>query len=453
MPLQARFDDEIRKHFSKGARLLAAVSGGADSICLAELLDGCGDIEFSLVHCNFHLRGEESDADEMSVREWASRHGRRLFVEHFDTCSYAGENGISIEMAARELRYRRFGEICTTQGFDAVVTAHNANDNAETLVLNLLRGTGLRGLAGMEAESPLPCCSVRISLVRPMLGFSRKEIEDFLVLRHVGWRNDSSNTDIAYKRNRVRNRIFPEFAEINPSFIHTLNEDMRRFAQARDMLDSWYDSIKDSFMEETEDGAAIRLKEIARDRSLRYIMFRSLERYGFSQDCCNRISTMIEDDDIRSGRIFHAGTYVGIIDKDVLVIRKKSSAKMESAEIDGEGTYLFGKGRLAISLAHDIPAKLSMTDGIVCDASKLPFPFTLRGWKDGDWISPLGMNGRRKKLSDLFKDDGVGISERPSTACIAIGSHVLAIPETGRIDEAIKIDGGTTEVLKIRIEK
>ena len=453
MPLQARFNDEIRKQFPKGARLLAAVSGGADSICLAELLYGCRDIEFSLVHCNFHLRGEESDADEAHVREWAVKHGKELFVENFDTNTYAEKNGVSIEMAARELRYRRFGEICGRHGFDAVVTAHNANDNAETLVLNLLRGTGLRGLAGMETLSPLPYGEEGMLLARPMLTFSRYEIEDFLTIRHASWRNDSTNTDVSYKRNRIRNRIFPEFEAMNPSFIQTLNEDMRHFAQARDVLESWYGSIKDEFIAQNNGHAAIDLAAISAHENWRYLLYRALDSYGFNQDCCDRISGMIENGDIRSGKKFDSQSFDGIIDGKHLIIRPKAEAETANCKIEGEGTYKLGTLQASIILGNGVPEKLTMDNGIICDASKLSFPFILRGWKEGDWMSPLGMNGRRKKLSDLLKDDGVGVSQRSATICVADGSHVLAIPSIRRIDEAIRIDDETTRILKITITR
>lgn len=453
MPLQARFDDEIRKLFSRGARLLAAVSGGADSICLAELLDACGDIEFSLVHCNFHLRGEESDADEAYVREWAENHGKRLFVEHFDTEKYAVENGVSIEMAARELRYRRFGEICTEHHLDAVVTAHNANDNAETLVLNLLRGTGIRGLAGMEAKSPLPCCDGDIVLVRPLLAFTRVDIERFLTIRHVSWRNDSTNTDIGYKRNRIRNRIFPEFEAINPSFLQTLNEDMCRFAQARDILDSWYESIKDGFYVTSDTGAEVDLMTLSSHENWQYLLFRCLERYGFSQDSCDRIHAMVVNGVIRSGRVFHSPAYDGVIDGTSLVISKRVSEDHGAVEIADVGQYRVGTMTVCINHETGMPERLSIEDGVICDAGKLPFPFTVRTWNEGDWMSPLGMKGRRKKLSDMLKDDGIGISRRSSTVCIASGSHVYAIPAIGRIDEAIKIDGNTARILKITIKE
>lgn len=453
MPLQARFNDEIRKQFPKGARLLAAVSGGADSICLAELLYGCSDIEFSLVHCNFHLRGEESDADEAHVREWAVKHGKELFVENFDTNTYAEKNGVSIEMAARELRYRRFGEKCCRHGFDAVVTAHNANDNAETLVLNLLRGTGLRGLAGMEPLSPLPYGEEGMLLARPMLTFSRNEIEDFLTFRHVSWRNDSTNADVSYKRNRIRNRIFPEFEAMNPSFIQTLNEDMRHFAQARDVLESWYGGIKDEFIAQNDGHAAIDISAITANENWRYLLYRALDSYGFSQDCCDRISGMIEKGDIKSGKKFGSPSFDGIIDGKHLIIRPKAEAETANCKIEGEGTYKLGALQASIILGNEVPEKLSMDNGIICDASKLSFPFILRGWKEGDWMSPLGMNGRRKKLSDLLKDDGVGVSQRSTTICVADGSHVLAIPSIRRIDEAIRIDDETTRILKITITR
>lgn len=187
---------------------------------------------FAIAHCNFRLRGEESDGDEAFVRRWAARYGIRCHVRRFDTAAYAAGEGISIEMAARTLRYRWFGQLCREQGYEAVAVAHNANDNAETLVLNLLRGTGLKGILGMQERGFLPVEEYGdIPLLRPLLKTEREEIAAFMEAEGIPFREDSTNAECHYKRNKVRNLVFPVFREINPSFVRVLNRDMERFAE------------------------------------------------------------------------------------------------------------------------------------------------------------------------------------------------------------------------------
>ncbi len=211
--------------------LLLAVSGGIDSMCLCEKVRLEGG-PFAIAHCNFGLRAEESDADEAFVRKRSEEYGVKCHVKRFDTKTYADKNGISIEMAARELRYRWFGELCSAEGYEAVAVAHNANDNAETLILNLLRGTGLKGVTGMKEEGFLPVPEYsHIPLRRPLLKMTREEILAFMEERGLPWREDSTNAENDYKRNKIRNLVFPVFKEINPSFVRTLNKDMERISR------------------------------------------------------------------------------------------------------------------------------------------------------------------------------------------------------------------------------
>ena len=200
-------------------------------MCLAEKVRLEGG-PFAIAHCNFGLRGAESDADEALVRAWASARGIPIHVKQFETQAYASAQGISVEMAARRLRYHWFGQLCSEFGYSAVAVAHNANDNAETLILNLLRGTGLKGIVGMKASGFLPDPDfAHIPLLRPLLGLTREEIEAFAREHGLTWREDSSNASNNYKRNKIRNLVFPIFREINPSFVQTLNRDMERFAE------------------------------------------------------------------------------------------------------------------------------------------------------------------------------------------------------------------------------
>lgn len=205
-------------------------------MCLMEKVRQEGG-PFAVAHCNFGLRGAESDADEAFVREQAARHGIPCHVKRFDTEAFASAEGISIEMAARRLRYHWFGQLCREHGYEAVAVAHNANDNAETLILNLLRGTGLRGITGMKAEGFLPDPDFGdLPLRRPLLSMTREEIEAFAREKGLSWREDSTNALNGYKRNKIRNLVFPIFATINPSFVQTLNRDMERFAAELNLI-------------------------------------------------------------------------------------------------------------------------------------------------------------------------------------------------------------------------
>ena len=216
--------------------LLVAVSGGIDSMCLAEKVRLSGG-PFAVAHCNFSLRGEESDADEALVRAWTARHGIACHIKRFETRIFAEAEGISVEMAARRLRYHWFGELCREFGYEGVAVAHNANDNAETLILNLLRGTGLRGVTGMKENGFIPDPDYAdIPLRRPLLRMTRREIEVFARENGLSWREDGTNALNDCKRNIIRNLVFPVFADINPSFVQTLNRDMARFRTEMELV-------------------------------------------------------------------------------------------------------------------------------------------------------------------------------------------------------------------------
>ena len=271
-------------------RILLAVSGGIDSMYLAnrapELFPGAS---FAVAHCNFRLRGAESDSDEAFVRSWCTEHGMECFVTHFDTAEHAAQEGISIEMAARNLRYAWFSEVCRENGFNALATAHNANDNAETLMLNLLRGTGSKGLRGMSETGH----SFGMTILRPLLQTSREEIENWMNDRGMEWHEDRTNAENEYKRNRIRNCVFPMFKEINPSFIQTLGADMQRFAQVDDIAEDYY---REALGKGTYDAAegSISVPGLLDLKHWRYVLWRLLEGCGFSQQTFEKLVELLQ---------------------------------------------------------------------------------------------------------------------------------------------------------------
>ena len=273
-------------------KVLLAVSGGIDSMYMAErapeLFPGAS---FAVAHCNFRLRGEESDGDEAFVRDWCSSKGFPIFVKHFDTSSYAAANGISIEMAARELRYAWFETLCREEGFDCVAVAHNADDNAETFFLNLLRGTGASGLRGMGDRG---------IIVRPLLGIPRVEIRRWMESRGLAWREDSSNSSSAYKRNRLRSEVLPVLKEMNPSLLESLRRTMAHISQVDDIAQDYFSSVRESVFvgEEISVPALLKLKHP------RYVLFRLVEPAGLTETALDNLWELINSGRQLGGRVF-----------------------------------------------------------------------------------------------------------------------------------------------------
>jgi len=268
-------------------RILLAVSGGIDSMYLAnrapEVFPGA---RFAVAHCNFGLRGDESDGDEAFVREWCGVHGMECFVTRFDTLAYAASHGISTEMAARDLRYGWFAKLAAEHGFDAVALAHNANDNAETLMLNLLRGTGSRGIRGM---SPDTVSVDGLRLLRPLLGISRAEIEDWMKAGGHAWREDSTNARSEYKRNMIRNKVFPVFKDINPSFVQTLGADMERFSQVDDIAEDYFLEVRGKVW----DGNSIGVDDLLALKHWQFVLWRLLEPCNLSWQTFGKLTALL----------------------------------------------------------------------------------------------------------------------------------------------------------------
>ena len=271
---------------------------------------------FAVAHCNFALRGAESDGDEAFVRDWCAARGLECFVRRFDTAGYAAEHGVSIEMAARELRYAWFAELCREEGFEAVAVAHNADDNAETMILNLLRGTGTRGLRGMGD---------RDGIVRPLLDLPRAEIRAWMSAHGCAWREDSSNADNTPKRNRIRNEVFPVFARINPSFLRTLGEDMARIARTDDIAESWFQSVREGL---TTPEGDVRIPAVLALEHWEYALWRLLENAGLSGPTFEKLVALLRryKDEPRGtvtigGKTFEGNGTTLVIDKELIIFQ------------------------------------------------------------------------------------------------------------------------------------
>ena len=305
-------------------KILLAVSGGIDSMCMADIyVRRCPCELLAVAHCNFNLRGEESDADEALVREWAESHNIRCHVRSFDTKGFAAEHGVSIEMAARELRYRWFAELCGSEGYAEVAVAHNANDNAETLMLNMLRGSGMKGLSGMSSVSDLPYSEGSSArLIRPLLEMTRKQIEGYVLANRVKYRNDSTNFSSEYKRNMLRNEVFPVFERVNPSAVRTLNREMGYFAEANEIVaDYCRKELEEiAFSYSSENDVRISCKDLLSRKHWRYLLYYILEPYGFNSATMASVEELLSSDRTVSGKRFESKDHTILMERETLHI-------------------------------------------------------------------------------------------------------------------------------------
>lgn len=339
MMIQKSFDRTIVGLVPEKETALLAISGGIDSICLASLfLNSSAGRRFAVAHCNFHLRGEDSDSDEALVAAWCGRNGVRYHKADFDTEQYASSHNISIEMAARELRYDWFASLCKDNGYYGVAVAHNANDNAETLILNLLRGTGLRGITGMQVESVVPVTRDELSgvrLLRPMLSFSREQIEEYVTANYLEYHDDRTNAETVYKRNRIRHLVFPVFESLNPSFLTTFAREMNAFSEVQEIADDYFLSVRESVCEPAGKDELLRVNAVrlCHLKHYKYVLYRLLETYGFRDRLLEPVVRLLESGKTFSGKVFEAPGYELITAGACLIVRKSARVVPESPAI------------------------------------------------------------------------------------------------------------------------
>lgn len=406
-------------------KILLAVSGGIDSMYMLNRASELFPEAFVCVaHCNFALRGQDSDKDQAFVEQWCEKLGYRCFTKRFDTAGTARKKKISIEMAARELRYAWFEQLCIENGFDALAIAHNSNDNAETLMLNLLRGTGSRGLRGISADR----ITNGMRIIRPLLNTGRKEIEAYMTERKLPWREDKSNNSSKYKRNIIRNKVFPEFERINPSYIKTLNEDIARFCQADDIVQDYVEQAREKMCLGAGLPESIPIKKLLEFRHWEYILHCLLYESGINSEQFANLIFSLRNQGCISGKRFGP------------VLASGTALTLKS---DEQPTPLIER----VSREHITELK-QKPGTIIMDADTLPAQPVIRHWQDGDWMIPLGMKGR-KKLSDMFVDLKWDLRKKRNALVLELdGSHVAALL-CERIDNAVSVTDSTKNIIRI----
>lgn len=377
MMIQKSFDRTIVGLVPEKETALLAVSGGIDSICLASLfLNSSAGRRFAVAHCNFHLRGEDSDSDEALVAAWCGRNGVRYHKADFDTEQYASSHNVSIEMAARELRYDWFASLCKDNGYYGVAVAHNANDNAETLILNLLRGTGLRGITGMQAESVVPVTRDELSgvrLLRPMLSFSRKQIEEYVAANSLEYHDDRTNAETVYKRNRIRHLVFPVFESLNPSFLTTFAREMNAFSEVQEIADDYFISVRESVCEPAGKDELLRVNAVrlCHLKHYKYVLYRLLEAYGFRDRLLEPVVRLLESGKTFSGKVFEAPGYELITAGECLIVRTSARVVPESpvinelADVHGDRANLHGCLRGGVTVGTPVGVQVGKLGSVI----------------------------------------------------------------------------------------
>lgn len=437
----ARFIQHIHQNrlFHSKNRLLLALSGGVDSVVLAHLLKQ-GDFDFALAHCNFQLRGKDSQADERFCKALAEKLNVPFYSVLFDLKPYALKHKVSTQMAARNLRYDWFHNLLKTKGFDYLLTAHHANDSIETMLLNLLRGTGIKGMKGVPETNG--------RVVRPLLGFTKQEIIHYAKQEKINYRRDQSNRETKYDRNFIRLKVIPLLQKLNPSLEQTLIADIQRFSEEAKLLDEYLNLKKQNLVSSKGHLLSIDRAGLLASSAKRSLLHAIIHPYGFNESQENDVLQNLEKKGLVGKNIF-SKTHQLSIDRATLLLRPLSLEETTRIDIHDLGELLPKAGihvqrvkKYAKAQAYEFYVNLN----------KLEFPLTVRSPKRGDKFKPFGMKGF-KLVSDFLKGEKLNTFQKEDCLLLQNGNGEIMWVVGYRSDERYRIAGGETNLLKLVCEK
>ncbi|MGV6831034.1 MAG: tRNA lysidine(34) synthetase TilS [bacterium] len=433
--MQKAFNSIINNKFSflQNSKILVAVSGGVDSVVLVHLLSFL-KLDFSIAHCNFLLRGKESDEDANFVKNLAQQLGLTCHIKEFDTKKFAGNEGVSIQMAARELRYNWFSELIKDHNYDYVLTAHHADDHIETFFINLSRGSGLEGLSGIPTNSS--------STIRPLLEFSRKQILAYAKLNKLNWREDSSNAETKYDRNYLRHKVLPNYFELKKGVKENVLKSINHIQNSLEIIDYAIQKMfEDQILINEENSLRINIESL-QEKKLEATFYYILREYHFT--AWDDIKDLLNS---QSGKFIDSPTHRLLKDRDFLILQETTKVRHEVISIHQDDTQVkFAEGLFIFEKVNSIK-EISKS---ICylDASKIQFPLTIRATKEGDRFKPFGMNGS-KKVSKFLKDEKKNHFEKASLKVLCDKNDNILWIINERQSEDYKVLANTARILKI----
>ena len=416
---------------------LVALSGGADSVALLLILKDLG-YRIEAAHCNFHLRGEESNRDEDFVKNLCEEKAIPLHLIHFDTKEYAALHQVSIEMAARELRYGYFRQLRQDIGAEKVCVAHHRDDAVETLLMNLMRGSGVHGLTGIRAHHD--------EIVRPLLALSRQEIEDYLHSIGQPYVTDSTNLVDDVLRNKIRLNVLPLLEQINPSVAENIGKTARFMQETEKVVEAAIKHQQEDLIEHNAQKETVAITQLRRLPSPELFLYEWLAKKGFNTTQVEQLAEHLEG---TSGRVFETPDYVLLIDRDQLVLAPRK-APIRSLRIPEEGRYRLDEG-CCIDIKNKENISISRSnDCITIDKAKVKFPLTVRPIENGDFFIPFGMTGR-KLVSDYLTDLKCSLFEKQSQLVVTDREGQIIWLVGKRIDNRVRVAEQTKEILQIAL--
>lgn len=426
-----------KKLFAPDDKLLIAVSGGVDSIALAHLCSAAG-LKFDIAHCNFGLRGKESEGDEKFVMQLAAKYNVRFFTTRFQTQTIADEQGISIQMAARQLRYEWFNKILKIEKHKYILTAHHKDDELETFFINIIRGTGIGGLHGIPVK--------RNKIVRPLLFASRANIEAYVIKHKLKYRADSSNASDKYLRNKLRHQVIPILKDMNPNLETTIGKNIERIQQVEQLYRQTIKEKKQTLFSTKGQAIHIDIKKLKACKPVEVFIYELLKPYGFNETSCKDVVHALTSSD--SGQQYYSATHRLLKNRSHLIIsprlnsvRKKYVVAATTKKIIEPLILSFSKVKVQAYQLPTLPAIASL------DYDKLKFPLVIRGWEKGDAFRPLGMK-TNKKLSDFFIDNKLSLVEKENTWLLISGQDIVWVIGQ-RVDDRYKITEETKHIYRI----
>ena len=417
-------------------KILLAVSGGLDSMVMLHLFKAAG-MTVGAAHCNFQLRGQDSEEDEAFVKDICKQYDVPCYTAAFDTRKFSAERGVSIQMAARDLRYDFFRQVAQSHGYDVVATAHHVDDNVESILLNLIRGTGIDGFRGIAARKE--------NIIRPMLFANREMILSYAKKQGIRWREDSSNETDDYPRNFLRHQVIPKFLELNPSFQDKFRETHERLLGAREYALAFIAQVRASAVDVRADGTV--MIDIGKIRQLPYpavMLWELIKDAGFKYDQCKRIAA-----DHQPGKIFFSESHQLVVDRSSYILEQKHHREFTALTIERRQGFVANKPHSLFLGEYPKQDFVLKKDPAVCqlDAEKIQYPLVWRKWQAGDYFVPLGMRAE-KKVSDFLIDLKIPFHHKADITVLESGAEIVWIVGY-RINDRYKVTPETNRILVI----